>query len=108
VNRFSHEISIVPPGREQILNTSTGDESPAYFLVVPPGHTDAALNAEMCNKDRSKFSLSSRHSGQAFTYDISRDERNLRANGLSRALGRHRSSDNQAPGRDSDFLFCNS
>jgi hypothetical protein len=36
LNRFSHEISIVPPGREQILNTSTGDKSPAYFLVVPP------------------------------------------------------------------------
>jgi hypothetical protein len=41
--------SIVPPGRDQILNTSTGDKSPAYFLVVPPGHTGTAtaLNAEM-------------------------------------------------------------
>jgi hypothetical protein len=41
--------SIVPPGRDQILNTSTGDKSPAYFLVVPPGHTGAAaaLNVEM-------------------------------------------------------------
>jgi hypothetical protein len=60
--RFSHEISIVPSGREQILNTSTGDKSPAYFLVVPPGHTTTAtaLNAEMCNRDRSKFSLFSR------------------------------------------------
>ena len=49
LNRFSHEISIVPPGREQILNTSTGDKSPAYFLLVPPGHTGTttALNAEM-------------------------------------------------------------
>jgi hypothetical protein len=43
---FSHEISIVPPGRE-FLNTSTGDKSPAYFLVVPPGHTATALTAEM-------------------------------------------------------------
>ena len=42
-------ISIVPPGRGQILNASTGDKSPAYFLVVPPGHTrtGTALNAEM-------------------------------------------------------------
>src|SRR5271167_4143313 len=35
-------ISIVPPGRDHILNTSTGDKSPAYFLVVPPGHTGTA------------------------------------------------------------------
>jgi hypothetical protein len=37
------------PGRDQILNASTGDKSPAYFLVVPPGHTGTAtsLNAEM-------------------------------------------------------------
>jgi len=36
-------------GRDQILNTSTGDKSSAYFLVVPPGHTATAtaLNAEM-------------------------------------------------------------
>jgi hypothetical protein len=29
-------------------NTSTGDKSPAYFLVVPSGHTGTAtaLNAE--------------------------------------------------------------
>jgi hypothetical protein len=42
-------VSIVPPGRDQILNTNTGDKSPAYFLVVPPGHigTATALNAEM-------------------------------------------------------------
>ena len=42
-------ISIAPPGRDQFLNTSTGDKSPAYFLVVPPGHTGiaTALNAEM-------------------------------------------------------------
>jgi hypothetical protein len=41
--------SIVPPGRDQILNTNTGDKSPAFFLVVPPGHTGTAtaLNAEM-------------------------------------------------------------
>jgi hypothetical protein len=34
---------------EIILNTSTGDKSLAYFLVVPPGHTSTAtaLNAEM-------------------------------------------------------------
>ena len=64
LNRFSREISIVPPGQKQILNTGTGDKSPAYFLVVPPGHIDTAtgLNVEMCNRDRSKFSLSSRHS----------------------------------------------
>jgi hypothetical protein len=53
LNRFSHEISIVPPGREQILNTSTGDKSPAYFQVVPPGHAATALNAEICNRDDS-------------------------------------------------------
>jgi hypothetical protein len=69
LNRFSHEISIVPPGREQILNASTGDKSPAYFLVVPPGHTATAtaLNTEMCIREleiAAKFSLSSRHSGQ--------------------------------------------
>jgi hypothetical protein len=65
LNRFSHEISIVPPGREQILNTSTGDKSPAYFLVVPPGDTATAtaLNAEMCNRDRSKFCSPSQNSG---------------------------------------------
>ena len=41
--RFSHEISIVPPGREQILNTGIGDKSPAYFQFVPsPGHTALA------------------------------------------------------------------
>jgi hypothetical protein len=47
-------ISIVPPGRDRILNTSTGDKSPAYFLVVPPGHTStaAALNAEMSKLQR--------------------------------------------------------
>jgi hypothetical protein len=57
LNRFSHGISIVPPGREQILNTSTGDKSPAYSLVVPPGHTATATasNGEMCNRDRSNF-----------------------------------------------------
>jgi hypothetical protein len=57
LNRFSHEISIVPPGREQILNTNNGDKSPAYFLVVPPEHAATAigLNAEMCNRDRSTF-----------------------------------------------------
>jgi len=51
LDRFSHEISIVPPGREQILKTSTGDKSPAYFQVVPPGLTalGISLNAEMCN-----------------------------------------------------------
>jgi hypothetical protein len=34
---------------DTVLNTSTGDKSPAYFLVVPPGHTGTAtaLNAEM-------------------------------------------------------------
>jgi hypothetical protein len=52
LNRFSHEISIVPPGREQVPINSAGDKSPAYFLVVPPGHTATALNAEMCNRDR--------------------------------------------------------
>jgi hypothetical protein len=64
LNRFSREISIVRPEREQIIGTSTGDGSPAYFLVFPPGHTATAtaLNAEMCNRDRCKFSLSSRHS----------------------------------------------
>src|ERR1700719_2876334 len=31
-------------GRDQILNTSTADKSPAYFLVVPPGHR---VSAEM-------------------------------------------------------------
>jgi hypothetical protein len=42
-------ISIVPPGRDQILNTNTGDKSPAYSLVVPPGHTGTAtaLNPKM-------------------------------------------------------------
>ena len=46
---IANRFSIVPPGRDQILNTSTGDKSPAYFLVVPPGHTGTAtaLNAEM-------------------------------------------------------------
>jgi hypothetical protein len=43
LNRFSREIAIVPPEREQFLNTSTGDKSPAYFLVVPPGHTATTL-----------------------------------------------------------------
>ena len=49
ISRRPSLISIVPPGRDQILNTSTGDKSPAYFLVVPPGHTrtGTALNAEM-------------------------------------------------------------
>ena len=34
---------------DTVLNTSTGDKSPAYFLVVLPGHTAAAtaLNAGM-------------------------------------------------------------
>ena len=38
-----------PPGREQILNTSTGDKSPVCLQVVPLGHTGiaTALNAEM-------------------------------------------------------------
>jgi hypothetical protein len=44
------KISIVLPGRDQFLNSSTGDKSPAYFQVVPPGPTDTtALNAEMSN-----------------------------------------------------------
>src|ERR1700722_8567153 len=47
-------ISIVAPGRDQILNTITGDKSPAYFLVVPPGRTGTAtaLNAEMSKLKR--------------------------------------------------------
>jgi hypothetical protein len=44
------EISIVPPGRNQILNNNTGDKSPAYYQVVPPGHTGTTpLNAELSN-----------------------------------------------------------
>jgi hypothetical protein len=39
-------ISIVPPGRHQILNIGTGDKSPAYFLVVPPGHTGASTTGD--------------------------------------------------------------
>jgi hypothetical protein len=43
------------PLRDEIIfsKTNTGDKSPAYFLVVPPGHIDAAtaLTAEMCNRD---------------------------------------------------------
>ena len=55
-------ISIVPPGRDHILNTSTGDKSPAYFLLVPPGHTGTAtaLNAEMSKLQRAKLRLSRR------------------------------------------------
>ena len=55
LNRFSHEISVVPPGTRANSNTGTGDKSPAYFPFVPPGQTapaTALLNAEMCNGDR--------------------------------------------------------
>jgi hypothetical protein len=36
-------------GRNQILNTSSGDKSPSYFLLAPSGHTGTrtTLNAEM-------------------------------------------------------------
>ena len=38
-----------PSGTRSNLNTSTGDKSPAYFLVVLPGHTGTAtaLNTEI-------------------------------------------------------------
>jgi hypothetical protein len=40
---------------DTVLNTSTGDKSPAYFLVVPPGHTGTAtaLNVEMSRRRHS-------------------------------------------------------
>jgi hypothetical protein len=60
LNRFSHEISVVPPGTRANSNTGTGDKSPAYFPFVPPGQTapaTALLNAEMCNGDRFEILL---------------------------------------------------
>ena len=61
-------ISIVPPGRDQILNTSTGDKSPAYFLLVPPGHTGTATasNAEMSKLQRLKAYATIRRPTQAW------------------------------------------
>jgi hypothetical protein len=69
----SHENFDRPSGtsansKHKYPKHNTGDKSPAYFLVVPPGHTATALNAEMRNRDRSKFSLSSRHSCQSQRY----------------------------------------